>query len=317
MKLIDKIKGAVFGTAYGDALGLGTEFMTRREADSYYPTGLRHFDDIINDSHRSQWQPGEYTNDTELFAIVAESAIARQGYDLNDIAERIQRWFVDKVRDIAPVINTIISDSEWVKNPLPVAADLWAKNGFPEASNEALQRAVLAGVIGRPDEVLDMARELVLITHVDGRCVASGVMVALAANSLLHTGEMPEYDYMAHICEAIDVRVLPYLEIAYRGQLEDLQLDDPETLAWTRKCMASALWVMWHLDDPAVSIHLLVDAAGDANTNAALAGTLVGLKYGFDAIPEEKSKLVEYEYLDDLSTRLAEFVASINPDLAD
>ena len=39
MEVKDKIYGTLFGQAIGDALGLGTEFMTKVEAQEKYPNG--------------------------------------------------------------------------------------------------------------------------------------------------------------------------------------------------------------------------------------------------------------------------------------
>ena len=47
--LFNKLKGIIFGQAIGDALGLGCEFLSKKEISHYYPNGFSDYNQIIQD----------------------------------------------------------------------------------------------------------------------------------------------------------------------------------------------------------------------------------------------------------------------------
>ena len=55
----DRIAGCLWGQAIGDALGLGTEFMSSDEVKQNYPDGLSKYRQIGADS-------GRWTDDTDM-----------------------------------------------------------------------------------------------------------------------------------------------------------------------------------------------------------------------------------------------------------
>ena len=72
--------------------------------------------------------------------------------------------------------------------------------------------------------------------------------------------------------------------------LRDLALDEPRAIGYTYKCLAAGLWALRAADtgaDFATAIRALVAEGGDADTNAAVGGALLGCRLGFSALPGE------------------------------
>lgn len=293
--------------AYGDALGVGAEFMNRQELSSYYPEGLREFSQIIRDPHRSQWKRGEWTNDTELATMMLESVLESDGFVPRAQCLKFQEWFAEEERDIPPFLRLYCTNREWPDNPVAVAHKLWYSSGMAEASNETLHRGIVTGMTSLESELNEDTRRSVLMTHDDGRCVATTMVMARVVRDELKQ-RRPDIDSLVSLCNAIDPRVVPYLKSAWEGDIESLGIDDNDTQTWTRKGMAAALWGLWHHNTAADTIHKVIDLGGDANTNACMAGALAGIRYGYDEVPAEKEKIIRFDYLIDLGERLADYV---------
>ncbi|MBD5304680.1 MAG: ADP-ribosylglycohydrolase family protein [Bacteroides sp.] len=312
MKLNDKIRGAIVGYAFGDAIGVGTEFMTRNEVRSYYPEGLRTFSQIIRDAHRSQWKRGEWTNDTVLMTRFLECILENGRFKLHALARNFKEWFDTQDVDVASVFHVMCHNPAWIENPIVTAHQSWSTSNYAEASNDSLHRSLVTALTSSREELMEHVRRITLMTHDDSRCVTTSKIMARMFFRLLHDEEEPGIDELKSVCLENDPRTLPYLKKAYEGDMEGLGIDDENSMTWTRVSMGAALCSFWHSDNAYDTIFKVVDMGGDADTNASLAGALAGLKYGYDALPEEVKKMPRLDYLLDLADRVTEHVEKNN-----
>ena len=86
---IDQVRGILFGHAIGDALGIGTEFLSKQQVEEYYPKGLYDYKQIKQDQHRRRWNAGDWTDDTDQMLCILDSILANATIDVQDIAFRI------------------------------------------------------------------------------------------------------------------------------------------------------------------------------------------------------------------------------------
>ncbi len=82
-----------------------------------------------------------------------------------------------------------------------------------------------------------------------------------------------------------DERIEPYLKLAQTNTLKNLDLDDEASMGYTLKAMAAGVWCVYHATSFEEGLQAIVNEGGDADTNGAVAGSLLGAKYGYDAIP--------------------------------
>lgn len=87
-----------------------------------------------------------------------------------------------------------------------------------------------------------------------------------------------------------------YVELGRRGSLADLQLDSKGSIGYTFKCLSAGIWALCAVNRGEQDgrsgnfthvIQQLVAEGGDADTNGAVAGALVGCYFGFSKLPAE------------------------------
>ena len=298
INLKERIAGLLYGVAIGDALGLGTELMTRRVAEKKYPYGLSDYSQIVRDAHRSQWRRGEWSNDTNYVLELVDSICECEGIDHLDYARRLTELYNKDRNDFTTHLRWVLSQPDYTEKPYEVARRVWRDMKEEESPSDALGRALIIGVWN--ENVKENAEKNCRLTHPKSRCETSAVMIAHMANSILWKDKEVPYETLHDIVKKRNIETLDYLETAHDGNLEDFDLDNMSNYFFVRKAMGAALWALWHCDDPNEALLKIVNEAGDADTNASLATGLLGLKYGVKAFdPKYIDNLIGKERIDE------------------
>lgn len=298
----DRIYGAIFGQAIGDALGLATEFMSKFQVQRAYPQGVNDYQDMLQDYHRRRWKPGEWTDDTDQMLCILDSLLEKRGVDTLDIARRIREWAQRSGRGMGRTVHAVVSHPVFLSDPQAAARAVWEQSGECMAANGGVMRTSVLGVwqVHDPQAVRDNAAQVCRITHYDPRCVGSCVAVCLAIRDLL-SGEITDMDQLIEQVEqetsTFSADLASYLRLAW-GPLDALQLDEPDSIGYTLKAMGAAFWALRNAASFAGGLLPIIHEGGDADTNAAVTGALLGARFGLSAIPSRWVEgLVEKEAL--------------------
>ena len=77
------------------------------------------------------------------------------------------------------------------------------------------------------------------------------------------------------------------MELSLSKNIADLNLAEPNSIGYTLKAMAAGLWAYFNASDFETGILEIINQGGDADTNACVAGSLLGAKFGFNSLPSE------------------------------
>lgn len=287
-KVIDKIKGVIYGQAIGDALGLGTELMNYKEVRSAYPHGLKSYSDIIDDPYRRRWKKGEWTDDTDQVICILDSVIKNKELDEKHVAGEFYKWMQRGPKDIGFFTQRVLNTPDYLSNPHKIARKRWEKEGGLTAPNGALMRTSVIGtwMFWDKSRVTDFAERIAKTTHYDPRCVASCVIVSQIIRSLIHEDRVLTKDEILEYGSNYHPKVSKYVEKGMNSFIHSLELDDENKRAYTLRGLSVALWAMKNDMTFEEGLFKVVAEGGDSDTNAALTCSILGAKLGFSAIPE-------------------------------
>jgi len=313
----ERIRGIIYGLAVGDALGKGAEFFPKDKVQQMYPQGLTDYSQIRN---RSLWGKGEWTDDAAQMLCILDSLVEKGCVDSLNIARGFRQWADSDGRGIGQQTFKILYAPDFLYDPYSAAAHWWEKSKRTSAPNGAVMRTAVLGIweFQQLERVASNADKICRITHADPRCVASCVAVSVAIACLLRGMSLPDAIRSAEqYAEPYSLDVKDFFRLAQHGTLSDLCLDEAGAIGYTYKTMAAGLWALNHASTFEDGLIQIINEGGDADTNGAVAGALLGAKFGFSAIPHRLvTGLLNKDFLESRIAKLTDIVLDAQPEVS-
>jgi ADP-ribosyl-[dinitrogen reductase] hydrolase len=271
--------GAVVGSAVGDALGAPFEFGPPGEYSARFPAPVLGGTGEMAGGGGFGWSPGEFTDDTQMALVQAESLLARDGLDGADLFARFRAWAAD-ASDVGNQTRAALSSGL----PWPEAAEAYfAAHPNGSAGNGGVMRATPSAVFaaeGDLAESMELGRRLAAVTHGDPAAQWGAALL----HGLVHValrGDDP-FSMLASLLERLPAGQERFVAMLDHGWSPSLGGPGNGSV-WT--CLAQAVWAVRTTDSFADAVVAAIDLGGDTDTVAAVAGGLAGAVYGIQAIP--------------------------------
>ena len=272
----DRIAGCLVGLAVGDALGAPLEFQSRRQVRKQYPEGLR---EMIGSS---LWKKGEYTDDTQMALLIADSLLQSEGFVASDLAQRFQTW-AGTAKDVGKQTRAVINMAGYVRGPEGCSSQYHAAHPHSTAGNGAVMRCAPVALfcLDSVERLVELSRASARVTHFDPKAQSSCVIL----NAWIQ----------AAICRGIrDGRVeaialLKETERSAWRRLEEIEAykeDDIKSSGYTVDTLEAAVWSFLTTASYEEAVVRAANLGDDADTVAAVCGALAGAYYGCAAIPD-------------------------------
>ncbi|MEQ1699141.1 MAG: ADP-ribosylglycohydrolase family protein [Ilumatobacteraceae bacterium] len=275
---VDRAVGAVVGSAVGDALGAPFEFGPAGQYTARFPAPVLSGVGEMAGGGGFGWSPGEFTDDTQMAIVQAESLLACGGFDGADLFERFRVWAAD-----APDVG--VQTRAALRSGLPwhrAAAEFYERSGRA-AGNGSIMRAAPTAVWASalPEQQSDeLARAVAALTHGDPAAGWGTVILHRLITTALHGN-----DPWAAIDDA--VAALPVGQERFAEMLaadwSPTATTLPNGTVWT--CLAQAVWAVRRATCFEDAVTAAIDLGDDTDTVAAVAGGLAGALWGAAAIP--------------------------------
>ncbi len=283
--LLSRAQGCLLGQLAGDSLGGLVEFQGAAAVKSKYPAGVR----ALVDGGCWNTLGGQPTDDSEMALALARSIVKSGGYAPDAAAEAYAWWYNSPPFDIGNTTQTAVSAAAAaIRKGQPAGAAARAAALQESQANGALMRVSPIGIFGAGcDEVTvgEWAGEDARLTHPHPVCRHANRVFAETLAFAIRTGGKAD-EVHRYAMERAGREGTPESVIAaVNGAASKPPGDYSTKMGWVLIALQNAFWQLLHAESLEEGIVSTVMCGGDTDTNAAIAGALLGAVHGRDAIP--------------------------------
>jgi len=265
--LLSRAQGCLLGQIAGDNLGALVEFRSGAQVAERYPDGPRRLED------GGEWGllAGQPTDDSEMAIALARAIQAAGTYDEAKALAAYRGWYRTEPFDVgtttrAALMGYIVGDSQ---------------------ANGSLMRASPLGIYAHAApvaEAAELGRRDSGLTHPHPVCRDAVAAFVVAASRAVARGEKPEAAYQAALAWAKAEAVPPVVEALERAAVDPPRCDEGHT-GFVLVTLQNAFHELLHAPGVEEGVVATVRRGGDTDTNAAVAGALLGAVHGRSSVP--------------------------------
>ncbi len=275
----DRARGVLLGLAVGNLLGLLIEGASRASIQRAYPDGLSEIDP------RERDRP---MDDDLAQAVDLAEALANDPDPVSGFADRLVKWRSSNGRGIGIMTSTVIDYLEVGLGVPGAARAFWQERGSPETQpNGALMRCAPVAIKHAldPDKLIEQTAATCAVTHFAPGAQWSCILVNVAIAMLLRGRSLSRDDLTVAATQDGAPAELVAWTLAIPNAIDD-RIAEERVSGHTYLCMQAALWCLDTNDSLEQALIRIVNAGGDTDTNAAVAGAVLGARHGVSAIPQ-------------------------------
>ena len=270
----DKFRGSLIGLAIGDALGAPIEFK---------PPGF--FEPVEN--YRAggpfELEAGDWTDDTSMALCSAISLTKREKHDPFDQMNRFCRWYKEGYMSSTGFCFDIGQTTRQSLDRFMTTKDPFSGSTNPNnAGNGSIMRLAPVPLFYSNDLkfVPKVCIEHSRLTHATEECLDAcallGLMIAKAASGATKEDILN--------CDLLNLS--PLIDEIQSGSFKHKQPPEIKGTGYVVQSLEAALWAFNKADDFESAVLDAVNLGDDADTTAAICGSLAGAYYGFDELPK-------------------------------